>query len=60
MSRFNEPWLLIAAGVLFCLSGIFLFRKNVFEEDRSVAGPVLLLLMGVVLVTIGSAGLVFP
>lgn len=59
MNGHREPWLLISAGVLFCITGIVLFRRNVFEEGRSIAGPSMLLLMGIVLVTLGSAGIVF-
>lgn len=55
MIRFTDAWVLITAGCLFCISGILLFRKNIFEEDRSPKWPLLVLLMGVVLITLGSA-----
>lgn len=54
-----HPWLLMACGILFCISGILVFRKNVFEENRSVTWPFVLMLMGVVLVITGTARIVF-
>lgn len=37
----------------FCVSGIFLFKRNAFEENRNVRLPLLVILSGVVLLTIG-------
>ena len=49
------PWLLCIAGFIFCLAGIYYFKRNVFEEDRSIRNAVLLMIMGVILIAIGTA-----
>lgn len=49
----TQPWTYILAGVIFCVSGIFLFQRNAFEENRNVRLPLLVILSGVVLLTIG-------
>jgi len=48
-------WLLCGAGVLFCLAGIYEFRKNVFEENKSVRPSIFIMIMGVLLIAIGTA-----
>lgn len=48
-------WVLNIIGILFCIAGVFLFQRNAFEEHRSVRLPVLVILMGVVLITVGTA-----
>ena len=59
MNAIQYPWVVIGCGVLFCLSGIYLFRRNVFEENRSITWPFIVLVMGIALVTLGSARLIF-
>lgn len=49
----SEPWTFILAGTGFCLSGIFLFQRNAFEENRKVSLPLLIIILGVMLLTIG-------
>jgi hypothetical protein len=51
----NNPWVLYGAGILFCCLGIYLFFRNVFEEDRSVVWPVFVMIMGVLLIVAGTA-----
>jgi hypothetical protein len=53
----NNTWILLGTGVFFCISGIWFFFRNIFEENRSVKGAVILMLMGVILITIASARL---
>jgi len=50
-----EPRIVIFAGILFCLAGIFLFQRNAFEENKKVLIPLLLILAGIVLVGLGTA-----
>lgn len=50
----NQPWVYYGVGILFCITGIYLFSKNVYEEDRSIKGAVLLLIAGVVLIAVGA------
>ena len=59
MIALNDPIVLTVAGILFCVSGVLFFRRNVFEEDRSLKGPVILLLMGIVLIVAGTAKILF-
>ena len=49
------PWFLCGLGTLFCLSGIYFFQKNTFEEDRSVKWPVTLMIMGLIFIGWGTA-----
>jgi hypothetical protein len=49
------PWIICAAGILFCLSGGYFFHKTVFEENGSLRWPLLIMLMGVILIAIGTA-----
>jgi hypothetical protein len=49
------PWFLCGLGTLFCLSGIYFFQKNTFEEDRSVKWPIILMIMGLIFIGWGTA-----
>ena len=51
----NNPWVLWVVGFLFCCAGVYLFFKNIYEEDRSVRWPVFIMIMGVLLITAGTA-----
>lgn len=51
----TSAWMICGIGVLFCISGLYLFFKNVYEDDRSTRWPFAVILMGIVLVAIGSA-----
>lgn len=50
----NNPWVLCIAGILFCITGVYFFFKNVYEEDRSVSWPIIVILMGVLLIAAGT------
>lgn len=50
----NNPWILLMAGVIFCVSGIVFFFRNIFEDGRSVKWAVGVMVMGVVLVSLAS------
>lgn len=49
-----HPWITCVVGILFCISGIYLFFKNIFEENKTIRGAVLIMAMGVILLTIAS------
>ncbi len=49
------PWIICGTGVFFCISGIYFFFKSVFEENRSLKWPILLMVMGILLIAIGTA-----
>ncbi|MBN8876422.1 MAG: hypothetical protein J0I32_02685 [Sphingobacteriales bacterium] len=51
----NIPWIICGTGIFFCLSGLYFFFKNVFEENRSLKWPVLLMVMGIVLISVATA-----
>ena len=51
----NSPWIICGIGTLFCAGGVFLFWRNAFEEDKKMIQPVLVILAGLVLITIGTA-----
>jgi len=48
-------WLLCITGFVFCLAGVYQFKKNAFEEDKSVRPAVYVMIMGVILISIGTA-----
>jgi hypothetical protein len=51
----NSPWILCGAGMLFCFSGTYFFKKNVFEENKSILPAALVVVGGVILIGIGTA-----
>lgn len=51
----NSAWTICGAGILFCISGLYLLFKNLYEEDRSIKWPVIILVMGVLLIAVGTA-----
>lgn len=51
----SQPWILCGAGILFCISGAYLFYRNVYEENKKILLPVLLLIGGVILIAAGTA-----
>jgi len=48
-------WLLCITGIIFCLAGIYYFNKCVFEEDRSIRPALIMIIMGVILIAVGTA-----
>jgi hypothetical protein len=51
----NSPWSLCIIGIIFCISGIWLFYTHAFEENRRIVKPVLVMIAGVVLIALGMA-----
>ena len=51
----QQPWSYIIAGICFCIAGIFLFQRNAFEEHKKIHMPLLLIVAGIILVSIGTA-----
>ncbi|RYY17164.1 MAG: hypothetical protein EOO04_25840 [Chitinophagaceae bacterium] len=54
------PWAICGIGIFFSLSGVYFVFKNSFEEGRSLKWPVFIILMGIVLIAIGTYKYVFP
>ncbi len=52
----QHPWSLIITGIIFCLSGVYLFHRNAFEENKKLLMPVIVILAGIILISIGMAG----
>ncbi|MCX6318852.1 MAG: hypothetical protein NTW29_16355 [Bacteroidetes bacterium] len=48
-------WYYILAGFGFCIAGIILFQLSVFEENKKILMPLLVILAGIILVSIGMA-----
>ena len=48
-------WILCGAGILFIATGVYLFYRNVYEKDKKILQPVLLMLAGVILIGVGTA-----
>ncbi len=53
----NNPWILLAAGILFCLAGLYFFYKSAFEEDKSILPSILILLAGITMIGVATAKL---
>jgi hypothetical protein len=51
----NMAWILCGAGTVFCFCGAFYFYKTVFEKNSRLLWPVIIMLLGIVLIAIGSA-----
>ena len=51
----DSPWTSLAAGIALCAGGVYLFFKNVFEDDKSIVKPLLIVVAGIVLVAIAMA-----
>lgn len=51
----NSTWTLWIIGFFFCLSGLYLFYRDAFEEDKKVLQPILVMVAGVVLIGLGTA-----
>jgi uncharacterized membrane protein len=51
----NNPWILCGIGIIFCITGVYLFFKNVYEENQSVSWPLVIMIMGVFLIAAGTA-----
>jgi hypothetical protein len=48
-------WLFWGFGVLFCSTGLYLFYRNVYEVNKSILAPILLLIGGIILLSLGTA-----
>ena len=48
-------WLLSITGIVFCLTGVYQFKKNAFEESKSIRPSIFIMIMGVILISIGTA-----
>ena len=48
-------WILCISGILFCLAGVYHFKANAFEEGKSIRPPIYVMIMGVILISIGTA-----
>jgi hypothetical protein len=51
----SKSFLFYFFGILFCVSGIYLFLKNSFEEGKTIRWPILIMVMGVALIGIAAA-----
>jgi len=43
-------WIVIIAGILCCILGIYLFVKNVYEEGKTVMNAFMFMVLGVFLI----------
>ncbi len=48
-------WILCGTGVLFCFSGVCFFYKKVFEKTGSIIWPLIIMILGVILIGIGTS-----
>jgi len=50
-----QSWTLCGLGILFCATGVYMFHRNVYEENKKILAPVLLIIGGVILIGLGTA-----
>jgi hypothetical protein len=50
-----NPWIICGIGTFFCLSGVYFFFKNIFEEGRSIKWALLIMIMGIMLIAVGTS-----
>jgi uncharacterized membrane protein YidH (DUF202 family) len=51
----NNPWILCGIGIIFCCTGVYLFLRNIYEEEKSITKAVLIILGGVLIIALGTA-----
>ncbi len=51
----TTPWAYCGIGIFFCLSGGYIFFKTVYEKDKKLLPSFLMMIMGVILIGIGTA-----
>jgi H+/Cl- antiporter ClcA len=51
----DQAWTYILTGIGFCLAGIFLFQRNAFEENKKIKLPLLVIVLGIILLSVGMA-----
>jgi tellurite resistance protein TehA-like permease len=48
-------WIYCGAGILFCAMGVYTFFKTIYEKEKRTLPSFLLMIMGVILIGIGTA-----
>jgi len=51
----GNAWVFCGLGAIFCFSGVYLFYRNIHEKNRKLFYPFLIMIMGVILIAIGTA-----
>lgn len=51
----SKSFLFYFFGILFCVSGVYLFLKNSFEEGKTLRWPIIIMVMGMMLIGIAAA-----
>jgi len=51
----NQSWIISGIGIIFCISGIYLFYKKAYEEGQRLNMPIMLMIMGIILIAFGTA-----
>ena len=48
-------WVFCGLGTIFCFVGVYLFYRSIHEKDRKIFYTFLIMIMGVILIAIGTA-----
>jgi len=51
----SQSWALSVIGIIFCISGVYLFYRKTYEEGEHLRMPIMLMVMGVILIALGTA-----
>ena len=50
-----QAWAIGGIGIFFCFTGVYLFHKKAYEEGENMKMPIMLMVMGVILIGLGTA-----
>ena len=48
-------WIFYTVGIVFCIIAIFIYYRNVFEDEKKISYSVVLMILGVILIAVATA-----
>jgi multidrug transporter EmrE-like cation transporter len=51
----GQSWVISGIGIFFCITAVYLFYRKAYEEGQRVTMPIMLMVMGVILIALGTA-----
>ena len=51
----SNSWIFVGVGALICAGGVYLFYKTIFDEEKNIIKPILVILAGIFLIALGTA-----
>ena len=50
-----QAWAICGIGTAFCFTGVYFFYKKAYEEGENLRMPIMLMIMGIILIAVGTA-----